>query len=74
MFINTYFIAIRNKFAALENSGGQWGHQKGMGQDYTEHHNFGVRKSKLLHIKASTPWFDEECSKLVAQRKQAELQ
>jgi hypothetical protein len=45
-----------------------------MGQYYREHQNFSPRESRLCESKHHKPWFDEECSKLADQRKQAKLQ
>jgi hypothetical protein len=39
-----------------------------------EYKNFSQRESRLLELKKHMPWFDEECSKLLDQRKQAKLQ
>jgi hypothetical protein len=68
-----YQVTIRNKFAALENledSGdinGAWANIR---------ENFKILAQGSLgccESKHRKPWFDEECSKLVDQRKQAKL-
>jgi hypothetical protein len=42
-----YQVTIRNKFAALENSRGQWGHQEGIGHT-RENKNVGPREPRIL--------------------------
>jgi hypothetical protein len=55
---------------------GQWGHQQGMGRDNIRE-NIKISAQDSLgycESKHHKLWFDEECSKFVDRRKQAELQ
>jgi hypothetical protein len=69
-----YQVTIRNKFAALENLEDS-GDINGAWDNIRENIKISARKSlgycKSKHQKT---WFDEECSRLVDQRKQAKLQ
>jgi hypothetical protein len=58
-------VELSNRFAALEN--------------LCESSDLNTGKSirenlRYYRVKHSKPWFDDECSKLIDQQKQAELQ
>jgi DNA repair ATPase RecN len=69
-----YQVTIRNKFAALENLEDS-GDINGAWDNIRENIKISAKQSLgYCESKHLTPWFDEECSKLVDQRKQAKLQ
>jgi hypothetical protein len=45
-----------------------------LGEDQREYKNVSQRESRLLRTEAHKRWFDEGCSELLDQRKQAKLQ
>jgi hypothetical protein len=68
-----YQVIIRNKFAALENLE-ESGDINGTGGNIRENIKSSATESlDYCESKHRKPWFDEECSKLVDRRKQAEL-
>jgi hypothetical protein len=69
-----YQVTIRNKFAALENLEDSWDVNRTW-DNIRENINISAQDSLgYCEPKHRKPWFDEGCSKLVDQRKQAELQ
>jgi uncharacterized FlaG/YvyC family protein len=69
-----YQITIRNKFAALENLENN-GNINRAWDNIRENIKISAQESLgYSESKHSKPWFDDECSKLVHQRKQAKLQ
>jgi hypothetical protein len=69
-----YQVTIRNKFAALENSEDS-GDINGAWDNIRENIKTSAQESLgYCEPKHRKPWFNEECSKLVDQRKQDKLQ
>jgi hypothetical protein len=69
-----YHVTIGNKFAALENLENS-GDINGAWDNIRENIKISAYESVgYCESKHRKPWFDEECSKLVDQRKQAKLQ
>jgi hypothetical protein len=69
-----YQVTIRNKFAALRNLEDS-GDINGAWDNIRENIKISAQESLgYCESKHRKPWFDEECSKLVDQRKQAKLQ
>jgi uncharacterized protein YPO0396 len=69
-----YQVTIRNKFAALENLEDSWD-INGTWDNIRENIKISVQESLgYCEPKHRKPWFDEECSKLADQRKEAKLQ
>jgi hypothetical protein len=69
-----YCFEISNRFAALENLGTEVDANKAW---ETIRENIKISDKESLgyyELKKNKPWFDEECSKLLDQRKQAKLQ
>jgi hypothetical protein len=57
-FKEQYQVTIRNNFAALENLRGQWGHQEGMGQYYSEYKHSGKESLGNYESKRYKPCSD----------------
>jgi hypothetical protein len=69
-----YQVTIRNKFAALESLEGNCDINR-VWDNIRENIKISAQASLgYCESKHHKPWFDEECSKLVDQRKQAKLQ
>jgi hypothetical protein len=70
-----YQVAFRNKFAALENLEHSGDVNNKAWDNIRENIKILAQESVgYCESKHRKPWFDEECSKLVDQRKQAKLQ
>jgi hypothetical protein len=69
-----YRVEISNRFAALENSDDDVDINRSCGT-IRENIKFSAKASLgYYELKKNKPWFDEGCSKLLHQRKQAKLQ
>jgi hypothetical protein len=69
-----YHVKISKKFAALENLDTKLDVNR-VWETITENVKFSATKGvRYYKLKRHNPWFDEGCSKLLDQRKQAKLQ
>jgi hypothetical protein len=69
-----YQVTIRNKLAALEKSEDNGDINRAWGNIRENINNLGQEGLGYCESRHRKPWFDEECSTLVDQRKQAKLQ
>jgi hypothetical protein len=62
-----YQVEISNRFTVLESSGESFDINLG-------HENIKTSSQRKSRLKHNKPWFDDECPKLIDQRKKAKLQ
>jgi hypothetical protein len=67
-------VEISNNFAALENLDADVNINRPWGTVRENIRNSAKESLRYYELKKHKPWFDERCSELLDQRKQAELQ